>query len=261
MKKISIVIPARNEERRIEKTLSAYSDYFDDLERKGVIAYEIIVVINASKDKTEEITKDFSLKNKKIRYLNLERGGKGHAIIEGFKDALKRKNDYIGFVDADLASPPKSFYFLIKNMKGYEAAIASRRLKNSFLSPKQTLIRKITGIGFNIFVRSVLHLKYKDTQCGCKVFREDALREITESITMSQWAFDIEILYLLKRKSFEIIELPTIWRSMDDSKVRIFRTTFQMFFSVLQMRIIYSPFRKILRPTKFLVNLLWKAIK
>ena len=84
-------MPAYNEEKRIGKTLEEYSSFFENLRKSKKIDYEILVVINNTKDNTEKVVKSYSKKNKRIIYLNLVRGGKGYAVIEGFKDALKER--------------------------------------------------------------------------------------------------------------------------------------------------------------------------
>ena len=89
--KISIIIPAYNEEKRIGNTLQVYSAYFESIRKLKSLDYEILVSINNTTDKTLEIVKKFQKKDKRIIYLNLPKGGKGYAIIEGFKDALGEK--------------------------------------------------------------------------------------------------------------------------------------------------------------------------
>ena len=194
--KLSIIIPAYNEEKRIGKTLEAYSVFFEKIRKAEKIEYEIFIVINNTKDKTEQVVQSFRKKNKKIIYINLEKGGKGYAITEGFKNALKRKNDFIGFVDADLATFPDQFFLLLKNIEGYDATIASRALPESKVYT--SLKRRITSRGFNFVVRSLLFLPYKDTQCGAKLFRREPAKLIAENKSLAQWAFDVQILYMLQ---------------------------------------------------------------
>jgi dolichyl-phosphate beta-glucosyltransferase len=106
-KSISIVIPAYNEEKRIRNTLEEYYLFFKEKKNNGEIKnFEMLVVLNACKDNTIEIVKEYQKKYQEIRFLDFEQGGKGFAITEGFKDALNRENDLIGFVDADMATSP-----------------------------------------------------------------------------------------------------------------------------------------------------------
>ena len=150
MQNLSIVIPAYNEEKRIGETLKSYSKYFNNLSKKEKFRYEILVVINNTKDNTEGVVKSHQKKNKNIRYLNFKQGGKGFAVIEGFKDALTRKNDLIGFVDADLATPPNAFYGLVRNLGSHDGIIASRWHKKSLIKTKRTILRKITSNGDHV---------------------------------------------------------------------------------------------------------------
>jgi glycosyltransferase involved in cell wall biosynthesis len=146
---ISIVVPAYNEERRIRRMLEGYGGFFAEKKKKKEIEnFEIIVVINNTKDRTEEVVKEFSKKYKEIRYLNFKQGGKGFAIIEGFKDALRRDNKLIGFVDADMATPPEAFYDLIRVLKenrGIDGVLANRWDKRSNIKMKQNFIRRFVS--------------------------------------------------------------------------------------------------------------------
>ncbi len=247
MQKLCIVIPAYNEERRIGETLKVYSDYFENVVKSGDMDYEILIVINNTSDKTEDVVKLFQKRNANIKYLNFRQGGKGFAVRKGFEDALKRKNDLIGFVDADLATPPKAFNELIKNIRDYDGAIASRWHPSSIIKTRQTLLRKITSKGFNFLVKSILFLNLSDTQCGAKLFTRKAVESIVGDINLTEWAFDVDFLYILKNKGFKVIETPTIWEDKKGSKIDLFFTPMQMFLSILRIRLLSSPFDFIIR--------------
>ena len=150
MQKVSIIIPAYNEEKRIGRILEEYCKFFK--KKKEII--EIIVVLNACKDDTLKIVKEFQKKFKEIRFLDFERGGKGFAIIEGFKEALKKDSELIGFVDADMATPPNAFYGLIRNIKSYGGIIANRWDKRSKVGPR-TFFRKLLSKWGNLIIRSL----------------------------------------------------------------------------------------------------------
>ncbi len=247
---ISIIIPAHNEQERIRKTLEKYGKFFKEKKESNKIKdFEILVVVNASNDQTIDIVKKYKSELKELRYLNFKKGGKGFAIIEGFRDALKRDNDLVGFVDADLATSPHSFYDLIKEIKekNYNGAIASRWLKQSIIKTKQPLVRKITSRGFNFLIRSILFLPYKDTQCGAKVFKKNAIKTIINELGITKWAFDIDLLYELKNKGFNIKELPTVWEDKEGSKIDLVKNPIQMFSSIIRLRLIHSPLKFVVR--------------
>lgn len=245
--KISIVIPAHNEENRIGKTLDIYSDYFEKLRKNETADYKILVVINNTRDKTENIIKKIIKKNKNIGYLNFKKGGKGFAIVQGFKYALKGNSQFIGFVDADMATPPDSFFDLVRNINHYDGVIASRWMRDSKIDTPQTILRKITSRGFNFLVKTILLLPYSDTQCGAKLFRRKAISSVISDLGTTEWAFDIDLLYRLKKKGFKIKEIPTIWNDKKGSKLNLKKVPFKMFSSIIRLRLIYSPFKFIVK--------------
>lgn len=257
--KQTIIIPAYNEEKRIGKTLEAFITYYRE---KKDIETTILVAINNTKDKTLSIVKKYTKsKNPCITYINLIKGGKGYAVIEGFKQALKSKTDLIGFVDADLATSPRAFDDLRIHLGNFDGCIASRYLSQSHCHPKLTFRRAIVGKVFNLFVRLLLHLPQSDTQCGAKLFTRKTAQTIVDSVKMTQWAFDIELLYECKLKRYIITEVPTTWFDIEGSKVTLIRTSLQMFFAVLQLRIQKSRLQPLLRPLRKPITALWSMLK
>lgn len=239
---LSIVIPAYNEEKRIGQTLSDYTLFFNKIYKKS---YEIIVVINGCKDNTLGVVLTFLEKNKTVRYLEVKEAiGKGGAIIEGFRIA---KGDLIGFVDADGATTPDSFNDLIYNIRGYDGAIASRWIKGARVVYKQPILKRMGSRGFNFFSRIFFNLKYNDTQCGAKLFTYGLVKNILSELSITKWAFDINLLYSAKRKGYKIIEVPTRWSAMTASHFNLFKAMPEMFLGLVRLRLIYSPFRFIVR--------------
>lgn len=255
--KLSIIIPAYNEELRIGKTIKKYLEFFDFVALQSKIDYEIIIVINNTKDRTEDIVKSFQGKNKKVKYLNFLRGGKGFAITEGFKYALKRDFDVIGFVDADMATSPDSFYELVKNLKWHDGAIANRYDSKSIVTPAMTFRRLVVAQIFNVFVRALFLFNYRDTQCGAKVFRCEVIKYIVPRLSITQWAFDIDILYQAKCAGFKIISCPTRWNDIEGSKINLIGSSINMLFAVVQLRIIHSLLRRLLLPLRKLTGILY----
>jgi glycosyltransferase involved in cell wall biosynthesis len=246
---ISIVIPAYNEEKRIGRILEGYGSFFKQKKKeKEVSNFEILVVINNTKDNTEEIVRKFSKKYKEIRHLNFVQGGKGFAIMHGFKDALKRDNKLIGFVDADMSTPPEAFYDLVKNIGRYDGIIGDRWHKKSIITPKQSLFRRFISRGYNLIVRTLFLLPFRDTQCGAKLFKRDILERNMDKLITSNWGFDIALLYCLKKESHaKIKSIPTVWHDEAGSKVNLKKTPIRMFASSIRMRLIHSPFKFMVR--------------
>jgi glycosyltransferase involved in cell wall biosynthesis len=249
---ISIVIPAHNEEKRIRKTLENYGKFFSEKKKeKEIKDFEILIVINNTKDRTEEIAKEFSKKYSEIRYLNFKQGGKGFAITEGFKDALKRNNKIIGFIDADMSTLPEAFYELIQTLKrnrGVGGVIANRWNKRSKVFPRQNVFRRFISRCYNLIVRALFLFPYTDTQCGAKVFRREILEGNMDKMISSQWNFDVALLFCLKKEAdAKIIDIPTIWEDRQASKVNLKRTPMLMLASLIRLRLLHSPFKFIVR--------------
>jgi len=238
--KLSIIIPAHNEEKRIQKTLEDYGKFFS---RKFKKDFEIIVVLNACTDSTLHIVRNLRKKYPQIRYLDLKKGGKGYAIIEGFKTA---KGEITGFVDADDSTDAEEYFKLIKAVD-VDGVIASRYIKGSVIEPKQSIKRIIVSRIFNFMIRALFLMNYKDTQCGAKVFKRNAIKAVLPSLGITHWAFDVDLLYQMKRKKFRIREYPTVWRDKEYSKLNFAKAGPSMALSIIRLRLIHSPFRFIVR--------------
>jgi len=255
MKKVRIIIPAYNEENRIARTLDNYCSFFKKAEKNGIKA-EIYIVINNTRDRTPEIVKNFMKKFKNLKFIDIKDKGKGLTIIRGFRDSLEAGNfELIGFVDADMATEAQDFYDLIINIDNYDGIIASRWMNGSVVEHKDSVIRKIYSAGFNLLARMILGLNYKDTQCGAKLFKKEALEKIINQLGITQWAFDIDILYKMKLQNLQVKEIPTHWRDMAGSKVKN-STAVQMFFALIRIRLLNSWLKDMVRAYDLLPNYL-----
>jgi len=247
--KVLIIIPAHNEESRIDRTLKAYVNFFK--KKKDIGNFEILVVLNACNDNTLTIVKNLKKKYKEIDYLNLEKAGKGFAVKEGFIYGVKGNYDLIGFVDADMSTSAEEYYKLIKNIGNYSGVIASRYIKGAKMYPKQTLLRQVASRAFNFLARALFSLNYRDTQCGAKIFRKELVEIFARKMGLTNWIFDVDLLYIADKNNFRIKEYPTIWKDEEGSKLNIKRTSLQVFFAVFQLRILNSKakiFYKVLKP-------------
>lgn len=215
----SLIMPAYNEEKRILPVLKKYYFYLKNLFKNN---FEIIVVPNNCKDKTLQIVEDFSKKNKNIIIYNIPYYvGKGGAVMKGFSIA---KGDYIGFVDADKSTHPveffKIYYALLKNSNQYHGVIASRRIKGAVINPKRTLFQNLSSIIFNLKTRILFGLKYKDTQCGAKLFKKGVAKFFVTRCSEKGWIFDVDLLYICKKNKIRILEHPIYWTDhVEGSKI------------------------------------------
>lgn len=226
--------------------LDRYSSYFNALQARDVLDYELLVVINNSTDATLEVVKRAQRSNKSIRYLNLKEGGKGLAIIAGFNDALTRSNELIGFVDADMATSPEEFYKLVQSIHGNSGIIAARWRSDSIVT-KQTSFSLLKSKIFNFIARVLFLFPYSDTQCGAKLFTREAVAYVRPKMSITKWAFDIDLLYKLREGGFSVIEIPTVWQSKEESHLRVIHASLEMFLAIVRLRLIHSPFSFVVR--------------
>ncbi len=235
--KVSIIVPAHNEQQRIGTMLKTYYQFFDTLEQKEKITCEFIIVLNGCSDNTLDVVQNASQYFKQtVIIIDLPQAGKGLAIKAGFENALKRNNDLIGFVDADMATRPHYFYDLIKNIGNYDGIIASRYMPGSHLDPPRPWIKKWgRRIVYNSLVRLLFGLNFYDYQCGAKLFTHNVIKKVTPHLTAKQWAFDIELLYLCALFDFKIKEIPTTWYDQSDSKFNIIRSGTPMIKSLFSL--------------------------
>ena len=240
-------MPAYNEEKRIGATLKEYSIFFKNVVKNKILDYNIIVVINNTNDRTEEIVHGLMKDDKRISYIDLLRGGKGYAVIEGFKLALKKDFDYIGFVDADMATPPEELFKVIMETKKYDGAIADRYLKNSEIRPSPSMKRLLARRIFNFLIRTLLLVPYGDTQCGAKFFKKKVLESVIHKLSMSQWAFDAELLYHVHKQGYKIKTVPTKWYDKEYSKINFWRAGPWMALGVIRLRLLNSYLRSFVR--------------
>ncbi len=233
-----LLIPAYNEEQRIAPVLRDYAQYFG-LHYQG--KFQLVVVLNGCKDNTLGIVQGVATEFPAISALDFpEPIGKGGALIEGLK--LAPLADLIGYVDADGATSPRAFHELVRKLDGVDCAIGSRWLPGTILHQSQTWLRRFTSRVFHAIVQIFFRMNIQDTQCPAKVMRRAAVEKIHSSLRIADLAFDVNLLYCLKRERFTVLEVPTEWTDKIGSKVtqRLLRSSLVMFLSVLRLRLIYS---------------------
>jgi dolichyl-phosphate beta-glucosyltransferase len=234
--KISVVIPAYNEEERIGATVLRIKDY---LEKKGY-EYEIIVVDDGSNDKTAEVVARFLPRSQgglpQIQLLqNKGNKGKGFSVKRG---VLNSKGDYILFSDADLSTPIEELDKLLEYIKsGFDIAIGSRGLKESDVQIHQAWHRERMGKIFNLLVRIFVLRGIKDTQCGFKCFSRGVAYKLFPKQLLEGFGFDVEILYLARKKGYSIKEVPVKWYNSPQTRVNALRDSIRMFMELVKIRI------------------------
>jgi glycosyltransferase involved in cell wall biosynthesis len=234
-----LLIPAYNEEQRIEPMLREYGRYFQE-QYQG--KFQLVVVLNGCRDNTKAVVERVAKDVPRVSFLDFpDPIGKGGALIEGLK--LAPLADVIGYVDADGASPPRALHDLVRRLGEADCVIGSRWLPGAVLHQAQPWMRRFASRCFHLVVEAFFLLHIKDTQCPCKAMRRAVVEKIHSALRIADLAFDVNLLVAVKRAGFTILEVPTEWTDKIGSKVSaaLFRSSLTMFLSVLRIRLIYWP--------------------
>jgi glycosyltransferase involved in cell wall biosynthesis len=226
--RLDIVIPAHNEEHRIDRTLHAY--------RTGCPRPDVrfLVAADACTDRTTDIVRAHGERDRRVQLFEYPKLGKGGVIAATFR---RSDADLVGFVDADCATPPAELLRIARVAAAERAdgAIASRNHPASVLPRRRTPVRRLTSAGFAFGVRRLLGLPYSDTQCGAKVLRRHAVERIVPRIGATDLLFDVDLLLAARETGQRIVEVPTVWIDQDGSRVDPVADTRKMGVSLLRM--------------------------
>lgn len=229
--KLSVVIPCYNEEKRFK---AGFAHFYNFL-KKARFNWEFIIVNDGSKDKTLNLIRTESKKSKKIKIITYGANrGKGFAISKG---VLAAKGEIILFSDIDHSVDISTVNFFFKYFKNADVVIGSRRLKNSKLLKRQKPLREFLGKGFTLLVRLLIDWKIKDATCGFKAFRQKTAKKLFKKISVYDWAFDAEILYLCKKYKINLVQAPVSWSDVKGSKVSISRDIAGSLYGLIQIRL------------------------
>src|ERR1017187_3670424 len=253
-----ILIPAYNEERRIEPVLRDCAQFFG---RNYSGEFQIVVVLNGCTDNTLGVVQRVAAEFPAIHALEFKAPiGKGGALIEGLK--LASHADLIGYVDADGATPPHAFLELVRHIGKADCVIGSRWVRGAVIHQSQTGHRQFASRAFHLIVQLLFWMNIRDTQCGAKVMKREVVEKIHPFLRIADMAFDINLLVAIKRAGYRIREVPTEWTDKAGSKVTLFRSSLTMLLSVIRIRLIYWPYiYKLLRPLRPLEGWVYKKLR
>jgi dolichyl-phosphate beta-glucosyltransferase len=232
----SLVIPAYNEAARLPATLQRACAYLD----AQFSSSEIIVVDDGSSDETTRVAEATLAGRPRARVLTFpENRGKGAAVRAGM---LASSGGDVLFSDADFSTPIEEESRLRAALDvGADIAIGSRAEAESRITQRQGILRESMGRTFNVLIRLLGLSRFRDTQCGFKMFRREAAQEIFPETRLNRFAFDVEILFLAERLGFRIAAVPVEWRDDPASRVHMIRDSARMILEVLRIRCRYPP--------------------
>jgi len=227
----SIIIPAYNEGARLDATLTKVLRYVAEKKWDA----EVIVVNDGSRDNTVEIVQSHMQKNSALRLLeNPGNRGKGYSVRNGM---LNARGEVLLFSDADLSSPIEEAPKLLAAIaEGADIAIGSRWMQSDLQTQRQPLYRQFFGRIFNLMLRLILGLQFKDTQCGFKAFTRSAAQAIFPQQKIECWGFDPELLYLAKKYGFKVAEGPVAWAHSTGTRISPLRDGTRMVVEMLKIR-------------------------
>jgi dolichyl-phosphate beta-glucosyltransferase len=215
----TVVIPAYNEEARIEATLHALMEILVPANA------QLIVVDDGSRDATAAIAERRLAAVPHASVLRLARNtGKGAAVRAGVQQA---RGDAVVYMDADLASDRACLPGLLAALDAADVVVGSRTINGSKTIGHAPL-RAVMARAFNTMARPVMKLPIRDTQCGFKAFRADAARTIFGAARANRFAFDVEVLTIARVLEMRVVEVPVTWTAVEGSQVRLLRDPLQM---------------------------------
>ncbi len=226
---LSIVIPAYNEERRILECLHQVTNYL----AKCSYTWEVLVVDDGSTDGTASLVGRFAGEVPGVRLERVRHGGKGWAVKNGM---LRARGQYRFMCDADLSMPIQQVErFLPPALKDYDIAIASREVKGA-RRLGEPFRRHLMGRVFNLLVRALALPGITDTQCGFKCFRGPVAQELFALQRYHGFSFDVEVLFLARRRGMNIREVPIDWYYRSMSKIHPLRDSLAMVRDIVRLR-------------------------
>lgn len=237
---LSIVIPAYNESTRIGRGLDAVLSFL----RSRHYRAEVIVVDDGSSDETaarvSEYIPQFREAGHELRVLtNKPNRGKGYSVKRGLTEAT---GEIVLFSDADFSSPITEAPKLIDPISEgrVEVCFGSRALNRELIGIHQPRMRELGGMVFNLFMRTITGLKFKDTQCGFKAFRREPALPVFKLQRIDRFGFDPEVLYIAKKHGNRVLEVPVAWDHCEggelQSKWNYLRDSINMFADLIRIR-------------------------
>lgn len=231
---VVIVLPVYNEEKILKNNVE---QIFDFCKNNLNDDWQILIVDNLSTDKTGAIVKELAQANQLIKYLYINKKGKGAAIKAGWESI---DADIYVFMDVDLATDLSALPHLISEIKnGYDLVVGSRYQNGSLV--KRSLFRRIFSFGYKKILGLIVNIKIKDAPCGFKAINSKIKASILPQIKNQEWFFDSELVILADKAGYKIKEIPVIWQDRregkDKSRVNPFAVGWDYLKEVIKIRI------------------------
>jgi dolichyl-phosphate beta-glucosyltransferase len=230
---LTIVLPAFNEEDRLGPALD---ELFGYLRRRGPgrgglpapgelpETIRVLVVDDGSTDGTADLVRTRSEATSEagerptLELLTVPHGGKGAAVRAGM---LAADSDLIVFTDADMATPPDQLPLLTRALESHDVALGSRIQPNGKdMRASQPRYRRILGRIFHLVASAWVVGPVEDTQCGFKGFTRDAAQDVFAQQKVTSIVFDVELIFLARRRGYRMAIVPVEWSDRRGSRMR-----------------------------------------
>jgi glycosyltransferase involved in cell wall biosynthesis len=227
--KLSVIIPAYNEEQRLPQTLAQVAAFL----QTQTYSYEVIVVENGSTDGTLALAEDFAAGHENVRVMQSSKG-KGMAVRSGM---LAAKGDYRFMCDADLSMPIEELTRFIPPVGPEADVVVGSREAEGAVRYDEPSNRHWGGRLVNFVIRILALPGLRDTQCGFKMFSAYAAEDLFSIQTVMGWSFDIEVLFVARKRGYSIVELGIPWYYSAQSHVRPARDAIKMMLDIIKIRV------------------------
>ena len=237
---LSVIIPAYNEEPNFKKgAIDEVPKYL----KKQDYPYEILIVDDGSEDATATLAQDFAKKHENVRVVKNPHQGKAETVKTGVE---KAEGELILFTDFDQATPLSEIEKLLPHVGEYDIVIGSRQLPGA-KREKEPIHRHLMGLVFNLIVQMIAVRGIWDTQAGFKLFKSEVAKPLFSSLKVYGkgkavkgalvTAFDVELLFIAKKRGFKIKEVPIVWHHVATSRVSPLKDSLRMLRDVIKVRL------------------------
>lgn len=210
---LEVLIPARNEARRLPDTLMQTVRY---LERQPYSS-SVVVIDNGSVDQTSDLVARKWSDLVPVRLTGCDQPGKGAAVRRGFLTSRAR---FVGYMDADLATPIETLDIVMPLLQEFQVVFGSRRIGGATLVRRQPVHRVVSSMVFRVMANRLVP-GIADTQCGFKFFAGDMVRTVARTLHIDGFAFDVELLRAIIAMGVPVKEVPVFWSDQDGSTLAL----------------------------------------
>jgi dolichyl-phosphate beta-glucosyltransferase len=229
---LSVVVPAYNEETRLAATLPVILGYLETARP----SFEVVVVDDGSEDSTLAVAQSFAERGVQALRTPVNRG-KGAALRTG---VLATSGDKVLLTDADLSTPITEVERLERHLDDAELVFGSRAVSGAKIDRPQPVVRQWMGKTFNFFIRVLVAGGIRDTQCGFKLLDGPSARAVFSDLLLDGFAYDVELLWLARRRGLRVAEVGVEWNHSPDSRVHLVTDSARMALDVLRIRLLHG---------------------